>query len=338
MLKKTIFLFLLILLTSAAVFAQRGTARGETVEIRFASSLPRNSDWGRALDRLAADWERVTNNSVRVVISHDGREGGEAQMLSSLSSNSIQVAIFTTHGISEICPPVMTLSAPFIIKNDAEFDIVFNELRPVLENRVHNDFVIIAWSKGGWVYVFSKEKVFTPTDLRQQRMASGSEFQNLNLAFRTMGFQVVETDMVSLAPRLASGMVNAIYLIPAAIAPMQLHRHLGNMLNLPIAPIMGAIVMNRVTWNRLTPSHQQEILRASQRIADEFDRAMPRTESNAVASMGRSGLTVNRLTAAQEDLWRKELEEALPSLVGPVFDRDIFQRMIAILERARSRR
>jgi TRAP-type C4-dicarboxylate transport system substrate-binding protein len=109
------------------------------------------------------------------------------------------------------------------------------------------------------------------------------------------------------------------------------------MLEMPISPVMGGIVMNRVTWNKLSQAHQQEILRVTQRIAAEFDAATPQTETNAISAMGRDGLSVNRPTQVQENLWRTELEAALPSLVGSVIDRDIYQRINAILERARSR-
>ena len=62
---------LLFLFSANAVYAQRGTARSEVVNIRLASALPRNSDWGRALERLVADWKRVTGNQVNAVVHHD---------------------------------------------------------------------------------------------------------------------------------------------------------------------------------------------------------------------------------------------------------------------------
>ena len=339
MAKKIFILFLTIFVFLGAVnsvFAQRGTASGNVIQIRFASPLPRNSDWGRALDRLAAEWMRITNNAVRVSVIHDGLQGGESQMLSALSSNDIQVALLTSAGISEICSPIMTLSIPFLIRNDAEFDVVLNEVIPFLDSRVNNDFVVIAWSKAGWVYVFSQNPVFTPDDLRRQNMATNEEYKDINQAFRLMGFRLVETELTSLAQRLATGMINAIYFLPAAVAPMQLHRHLGNMLDVPIAPFMGAIVMNRVTWNRISPAHQQEMIRVTQRISAEFDVSMPRAEANAIASMRGSGLRINKPTPEQENMWRTELDNTMPALVGPVFDRDLYQQITNVLQRTRS--
>jgi TRAP-type C4-dicarboxylate transport system substrate-binding protein len=331
----TVFFFLFSLNT---VFAQRGTARSEVINIRFASPLPRSSDWGRTLDRMAADWEKATNSSVRVVVNHDGREGNETKMLSSLSSDAIQVALFTSAGISEICPAVMNLSVPFMIKNERELDAVMQNILPELERRVRNEFVILAWSKGGWVYIFSKEGILTPDDLKRQKLGTTAELRDMNTVFRTMGFNMVETDWVSVGTRLATNTINAVYVIPAIIAPMQLHRNLSHMLEMPIAPVMGAIVMNRVTWNKLSAAQQQEIVKVTKRIATEFDATVSRTEANAISAMGRDGLNVNRPSQTQQDLWSRDSQIALPSLMGTIFDRDLYNRINTILERVRSGR
>jgi TRAP-type C4-dicarboxylate transport system substrate-binding protein len=332
------FLFFFLFFTSDLVFAQRGTTQEGTVNIRFASPLPRNSEYGRALDRLAADWQRATNNQVRVVVSHDGREGSETRMLSSLSSNAIQVAIFTSAGMAQICPAVMNLSVPFLIRNEAELDLVLQDVLPSLEAQVRDEFVVLAWSKGGWVYLFSRELVLTPEDLRRQRIGTSSELGDMNTVFRTMGFNLVEADWVGVGQRLASGMINTIYLTPALLAPMQLHRSLNHMLEMPIAPVMGAIVMNRVTWNRLSPAHQRELLRLTRQMAADFDSSMSRTETNAISAMGRDGLRVNRPTQVQQEMWYTELRNAIPSLLGTVFDRELYSRINVILERTRSGR
>jgi TRAP-type C4-dicarboxylate transport system substrate-binding protein len=290
------------------------------------------------LDRLAADWQRATNNQVRVAVSHDGREGGEAMMLSKLSSNDIQVAIFTSAGMGQISPAAMNLSVPFLIRNEAELDLVLQDVLPILNAQVRDEFVVLAWSKGGWVYLFSREMVLTPDDLRRQRIGSSPEQADMNMVFRTMGFNLVETEWTNVGQRLASNIINTIYITPSLLAPMQLHRNLNHMLEMPIAPVMAAIVMNRVTWNRLSPAHQQEILRLTRQLAAEFDASMSRTENNAISAMGRDGLRVNRPTQAQQEMWYTELRNAMPSLLGPVFDRDLNNQINAILERSRSGR
>jgi len=318
------------------VYAQRGSAAGNVINIRFASPLPRSSEWGRALDRMASDWEKATNNKLRVVVSHDGREGDESKMISSLYSNAIQVGVFTSGGMMDICPSVMNLSIPFMIKNENELDLVLNDMLPLINNRVKKDFVVLAWSKGGWIYIFSKEKVLTPDDLRKQRLSTSPELRDMNTVFRTMGFQLVETDFTNMGSKLASNAINAIYIIPASVAPLGLHKSLSHMLDVPIAPILGAIVMNRITWDKLSAANQQDLIKATKKIALEFDASEVKAETNAIAAMGNDGLSINKPNQTQQDMWSNDLKNAMPSLVGPIFDRDLFNRLNSILDKARS--
>ena len=326
-----------LLAAPGAVFAQRGGRAGDAIEIRVASPLPRNSDWGRTLDRIAGEWARVTNNTVRTRVIHDGLEGGEPRMLSSLATNNVQAALFTSFGLSEIVPEVMNLSVPFKIRNDAELEMVLRDILPVLEDKTSNtNFVVLAWSKAGWVNIFSREPIHEPNDLRRMRMATNTESENMNTVFRGMGFTLVEAEPADMGTMLANGMINALYQTPAAIAPMGLHRHLGHMLDMPIAPFMGAIVLNRVTWDRLGPERQRAMMDVTRRIAAEFDSTMPRTVANAMNSMQRDGLMVNRPTQQQQELWHNEAVRSLPPLLGNTFNRDMHYRISMILERSRN--
>jgi TRAP-type C4-dicarboxylate transport system substrate-binding protein len=321
-----------------AVFAQRGSGQG-TIEVRLASPLPRNSDWGRGLERIAADWARVTNNQVRLRIIHDGLEGGESKMITSLNANNIQAGLFTSAGLSEICPSVVTLSVPFLIRNEAELDNVLEKALPFFEDKLSKtNYVVICWSKGGWINVFSKDVVFSPDDLRRQRLGSSAELKDINVTFRTMGFQVVETDVVDLGTKLASNMINSLYLIPEAIVPMGLHRNLSNMLDMSIAPVMGAIVINRVTWNKLGADRQKAILDVTRRFALDFEASMAKTSANAITAMRRDGLKINKPSQAQEDLWHAEVTKAMSALVGTTIDRDLYNQINDILTKTRSGR
>jgi TRAP-type C4-dicarboxylate transport system substrate-binding protein len=292
---------------------------------------------------MAVEWSRITNNQVRLRVLHGGTEGGEGKMLLSLASNTIQAAAFTSFGISAIEPSVMTLSAPFLIRDDPELNAVLTEIQPELERRINNqtDYVIVAWSKVGWVNVFSKEPVFVPDDLRKQKIATNADSADLNEAFKRMGFQLVDTDITDVGPKLMSGAVMAVYQSPAAVAAFQLHNQLKNMLSVNLAPFMGGFVANKVTWKKieeLNPRYPQELTRATRRLAAELDASMQQTITNAITVMGRGGLKVNRPTPAQEQLWYDDVERVVPALLGTTFDREIYQKISAVLTRHRGGR
>ncbi|MDR2923098.1 MAG: TRAP transporter substrate-binding protein DctP [Treponema sp.] len=323
-----------VLFTNAA-FAQRGS--NKALEVRLASFMPRNSDWGRCLDRLAADWAQVTGNRVTLRVIHDGLEGGEQKTLSSLSADNIQAALFTSFGLHTICPSVMTISIPFFIRSEAELDLVIKDVGPSLEAQIDKSkYVVLAWSKGGWVNIFSKDPVLVPDDLRRHRMATNPDDAKLNAAFKAMGFNLEETEIIDIGTKIANNKVNAFYQTPASVAPLGLYKNLKNMLNIPIAPFMGAIIINGVTWNKISRDDQAEILRVTRKTAADFEAVMPRTVTNAVSMMQKDGLKVNGINSAQEQLWYSEVQKAIPSLLGNTFDPKLYGQINEILRKARS--
>jgi len=335
--KRTVFLVLAVFsfFYANTAFAQRGS--NKALEVRLASFMPQNSDWGRSLDRMAADWARVTNNRVTLRVIHNGVEGGERKMLSSLSTDNIQAAVFSSFGLHNICPSVMTLSVPFCIRNEAELDTVLINTIPLLDAQIDKTkFAVLAWSKGGWVYIFSKDPIFAPDDLRRHRMATNPDDGNFNTAFKVMGFNLEETEITDIGTKVANNKVNAFYHAPAAVAPLFLYKQLKNMLDVPIAPAIGAIVINGVTWNKISDSDKNEILRVTRKTAEEFGAIMPRTATSAISMMQRDGLKVNKPSFAQEQLWVAEVQKAMPSLLGNTFDPKLYGQINEILRKYRS--
>ena len=327
--------------------AQRGTAAPsqQVVQVTLFSPLPADTPWGRALNEIASAWARVTNGEVILRVQH-GITQSESTMRLSLDSNTIQAAVFTSVGLSSIEPSIMTVSAPFLIRNETELGVVMREIQGDLEARINRgDFFIIAWSQSGFVNIFSREPVFSPDDLRRSRIASGEEMAEMNHVFRAMGFQVVEGDMGEIGLRLAQGQVTAIYTNPAMIAAGRLHTpvqgNLRNMLSTNIAPVLGGIVINQVTWRRigaLNPRYQQEVIRVTREIAGRLDQSLPITVNNTIQTLTREGLTVNRINPAQEQLWFDEMTRALPSLIGGSLDMNLYNRINDILTRHRGSR
>ena len=337
-----LFVLLLTITSAGTLFAQRGGRAAETMEVKIASPLPRESPWGRTLDRIAAEWNRITSGQVILRAIHGGSEGDEEKMRQSLASNTIQAAVFTSLGLSTIYPPIITLSAPFLIRTQEELNAVMNEIQDGLETRLNSgDYFMLAWSRAGFVNIYSKAPVVVPDELRRQKIASGPEAAEMNTAFKTMGFQIEEASLTDMGQKVATGAVMAVYLPPAGAAAYQIHLELKNMFSMNIAPVLGGIVINQVTWKRigsLNPRYQQDLLKVTRQIAASLDESMQKTNNDAIATMTRAGLTVTRPNQAQEQLWYAELEKSTPVLLGTTYDRDLYQQISSILTRYRGGR
>jgi TRAP-type C4-dicarboxylate transport system substrate-binding protein len=143
--------------------------------------------------------------------------------------------------------------------------------------------------------------------------------------------------MKDLGFKLSSNAINAVYLTPVLIAANMMQKNLPNMLKMPIAPILAAIVMNRVTWNKLDSDQQRKVIEVTRRVTVEFDSVTPKLENTAVDRMLTDGLKVSTPSQTQEELWHNEILKVMPSLIGTTYDRNLYQRISGILEDSRTK-
>jgi TRAP-type C4-dicarboxylate transport system substrate-binding protein len=323
--------FLAMITLPGSVFAQR------VITIKMASVVPENTPWGQFINRIAAEWKRITNGEVNVIIYHNGTAGKEEAVVRNLRVNQLQSGVLSTFGLTEIIPEILTLSCPLFIRNDDELDLVLNDVKSELEDRLNDKgFFTVAWSRVGWIKIFSKAPVFVPLDLKSQKLGTNVEYEKLNQIFKTMGFQMVPVAQDDLLIALNSPMVDAVYQSPIAVGSMQLFGLAKNMASINVAPFMGAVVLNKRTWNSIPEKYKPMMIEAARREERELDRVVRKFEDDMIKTMGNYGLTVNQLSQAQEQLWYDEVDRAMPSMMGTFSDRGFFNRIQAILNNHRS--
>jgi len=330
--KKLLFLLILFFVISP-VFAQRMT-------VRLASIVPENTPWGQSINRLAAEWNRITNGQVNMIVFHGGTAGDESQVMSLLKSNQLQAGVFTSMGLNSITPEIMVISYPFLIRDDKELDEVLRRVKPDLDARMRqNGFVTLTWVRSGWVKVFSKTPVTTPDDLRRLKFGTGFDDPQLVQAFRVFGYQVVPVNLTEQLFALQSNRIEALYNSPILSAGNQTFGLANNMSTVSVAPFMGGILMNEITWRRIPDRYKPALMEACRRAEKEIEDSIANLEAEAIATMKRHGLKVNELTPAQVQLWYDDHAKYENRLVGqsnPIFHREFYFRVKDILTEYRS--
>ncbi|MDR0784735.1 MAG: TRAP transporter substrate-binding protein DctP [Treponema sp.] len=331
--KKLAIVLCVLLIAGAPIFAQN---KGKKVTIKLASLVPEGTDWGRALNRMAKEWSDATDGQVQLIVYHNGSQGSnEADVLRKLKGNQIQAAVFTSIGMALISPEIMTLSTPFLIRNDQELNMVLSAVKPDLEARIQRGgYISLAWAKSGWIRIFSKAPILVPDDLKKQKLGTSNDTPAMNQAFKAMGYQLVPVDFNSVIPSLQSGMIDAVYQSPAAAAGYQLFGVAKNMISFNVAPFMGGIVMNRTAWRSIPDQYKSKILNICKQIEKEISNAIDQIEASAITIMSNNGLVINNATPSQEQLWFADVEQATPGLLEDgVFNKSLYLKIKGLLRR-----
>lgn len=309
------------------------------IVVNVASVAPENTPYGDALNRMAGEWNRITNGEVQLRIYHNGTQGQEEDMYRKLKMNDIQGAVFTSFGLNLITPEILTLSCPFLIRNEAELEYVLANIRPDLIARIEEKgFHCMAWAAVGWIKIFSRYPVFVPDDLKRQKMASEPSETRLIQAFRTMGYQIVPLSLNELVTGLNSGMIDAAYNSPISAAGFQLFGIAKNMATINIAPFLGAIVLNQQAWRRIPAQYREQLERVNRQIEQRLASSVLQLEEETMQAMIRYGLVVNQLSPEQELPWYDDVVRAMPQLLSSgTFDSNTLNRINALLRDYRNR-
>ena len=293
---------LFLLIASAGVLTAQ--------EIKLASVAPEASPWGRALNELALQWRDISNGRIRVRVYHNAIAGDESDILRKMRIGQLQAAVLTSSGMKQVVPEVFSVSVPFMIGSEAELNHVMDRIRPELNeqferNRLH----VLAWTRAGWVHFFSKQPVTYPDDLKRQRLAADPGDPELLQAFRIMGYRPIPVPQQELLTSLNSGLVDSFYTSPLVAAGFQWFGLAPNMLDLKVAPFLGAIVITDAAWRRIPDSMKAALLRSSQSVADAIETEVNALENEALETMKRFGLTVQEVTPQVKSIWERDLAQ-----------------------------
>jgi len=182
------------LLTIALVAASCVSGLAAT-RIRLATLAPEGSVYHKSLLALRDEWRRISDGQVNVVIYAGGKLGGEADVVRQMGLDSVQAAMVTVVGLSEIEPDVEGLqSIPMGFRDFAEVDYVGERLQPILERKLEaKGYVVLGWSDAGWVRFFSTKPILRPSDMKPLKMFSWAGSPETVAIYRSAGFTAVGT-------------------------------------------------------------------------------------------------------------------------------------------------
>ncbi len=314
-----------------------GVVSAWSLELKIASIAPENSPYGAALTQLAAEWEQISNGQVKVRIYHNGIAGGQADVLRKMRIGQIQGGVFTNTAISAVVPQVMSLSIPFLVRNDAELQYVLKGIRPLLDEKLKQQGLKgLAWAEVGWVRFFSKQELQTPEQLKSMRVAVPPDQQTFGEVFKLLGYRPVPIDIPETLSALNSGLVDVIWTSPLAVAGYQWFAVADHMLNLDIAPAVGCIVLSDRAWNRIPAKFRPEFEAAAGRAEAKIQDGLKSLEQNAINIMVKYGLKVTPAPPAIRKEWVSTFETHFNDIVGTIFDRPTFDLIEKELKKYRN--
>jgi TRAP-type C4-dicarboxylate transport system substrate-binding protein len=318
----------------------RAFGADSAVRVRLGTLAPKGSSYVKHLQAMGERWRQAPGGGVLLTIYPDGTMGSESDMVRRMRLGQLQAGMLTAVGLGEIELAVTGLqNLPMMFRSLEEVDYIGEKLQPMLEKRLEEKgFVVLFWGDSGWVRFFSKQPIIRPDDLRKAKLFVWTRSATDIDTYRSMGVNPVPLETVDILPSLQTGLINAVPLPPSIALASQVDRAAPHMLDLAYAPLVGAAVIAKKTWDAI-PSEGRDALRKAAAEAGKLIKADGRRESvESVEAMRKRGLQVHTPTPDIEAEWRRAIEAAYPTVRGAIVPPDIFDEVVKQLQAYRAAR
>lgn len=323
----------------AAAAAPAAPASAPKTVIKIASIAPERSPWGKALEKVAADWERLSNGAVAVKIFAGSIAGSEQDVIRKIRLGALQGGVFSNMGLAKIDPSLTVLSIPFLFHSREEFNAVFERMKPALEKKIEDKgFQVVQWTLAGWVNFFTKAEVLEPDDLKKLKISVTSDFPELEQVWKRMGYEVVTGEQSNLLIQLQSGAASGAYLSPLFAASGQYFALVPHMFAPSLAPLIGGLLLGERAWASIPAELHRPFLEAVAGAAQGlYDETMA-IEADAVKMMKENGLVVHDPPPGVLVKWHEAADRAVDRLIGPVFSKELYDQVVGHVQEYRKSR
>jgi TRAP-type transport system periplasmic protein len=263
------------------------------VTLKLGTMAPESSVWAKSLREMGEGWTSRTGGRVRMRL-FPGTAGSEDQMLRSLRiAHTLQAAQFSAITLGRLDDGFNVFGLPMFFESYEELDGVMRKIGPLLEQRLERqNLTLIQWGFAGWVHIFSRTPVSSVDDLKRLKLFTSTGDDRMAGWYRDNGFNPVPVDASQMLPSLTTGMIQAIPATPLSALMFRWFDHAPYMLDVGIAPLMGATVVSNDAWKALTPGDQEIVLDEARKAGARLRTDVPRLDADAVAKMKEAKLTV----------------------------------------------
>jgi len=311
------------------------TAHAQDVNIIMATLAPAGSPWCQVLEKMGAEWKRISNGRVRLSIRAGGTVGDEPDSVKRLRIHSIQAVALSGAGMGGIEPGVAALQIPMMFDSYEELDYVRDRIAPKLEKRMEaNGFIVLNWGDAGWVHFFSNKEVSRLDDLRKLKLFTWAGDADEVELWKTNGFHAVPLAATDIGQGLMTGLIDAVPTTPLYAETSHIFETAKYMCDVKWAPLVGATIIEKVTWEKIPADQRVEMLKAAQDSGQALRDGIRGMGDRAIATMtqGQPGKRSSRLMVVHADAatvadWRKQAEAVYPKLKGKMIPADLFDEV-----------
>lgn len=320
----------------ALAIPARAARADDPVVLKVATVAPEGSVWLKVMRRMADELKKETGGRLEVKFFAGGVLGDDKVVLDKMRFGQVHAAGLTGVGLGELVPEVRVMELPFQYSSYEQVDCVLDTFRDEFARKFEEKgFVLLGWSDQGFVYVFSKNRIQSPTDMKGAKPWVWEADVLAKAVFKALGLNPVPLALQDVFTSLQTGLVDTVYISPVAAIALQWYTKVSFMVDMPIADGSGAIVIAKAAFDRLPPDIQAILRDKVPKYAKKLSKATRQLNDRSVQVLTEKGLTVLKPDPAQVAGFQARGVEAARSLVGQLYPAALLDRVLKRIQQCR---
>jgi len=327
------------LMTTLLLLALPATPAAARTTLKLATLAPDGSVWQTGLMEMGEQWKQATGGEGTLRVYSGGVAGDEPDMVRKMRTGQLQAATLTISGLAQLDSAFAVFSMPLFYDSYDELWAVVDALDPLMRQRLEErGFVLVGWGVGGWVHFFTKTPVTRVDDLKKLKIFASAGDDRWVQLWKNRGFNPVPLAMTDIQTGLETGLIDGIPTTPLAALSLQWFRQVPYMLDTGITPLIGATVVTKAAWERMSDGERKALLDAGTSLDRRLRSEVPGQDKAAIVEMKKRGLTV---TDALDDPearqgWQRESKALADYMREKAVPAEIFDRAVAVRDAFRA--
>lgn len=322
----------------AVLLALASTPTLAQTVFKVATLAPEGTAWMREM-RAAADAVRTrTDGRVSFRFYPGGVMGNDATVLRKMRVGQLNGGAFTGSELASVYPDTMIYGLPFLFRNQAEVEAVRARMDPlIVEGLAERGLVAVGITGGGFAYLLGTRPIRGREDLVRGKAWVPQGDIISEVTYAEAGVNPVPLSIADVYTGLQTGLVDTVANTPSGTLAFQWHTRVRHLVDMPIAYIIGVLVLDKRTFDRLDAADQAIVHAEMAAGIERLDAQTQRDNEAAREALRGEGIEFFQPNEDELAYWQGIGERAAARLMErEAFSRANYDAMMAALAAARS--
>jgi TRAP-type transport system periplasmic protein len=304
---------------------------------KIATDAPDNSNWIITFKAIDAEMRKQTGGEAGLIVYPAGLMGDQNTVVKKIKIGQLSGGAISSGGLELIYKDFAIMGFPMVFNSVEEYDYTRQKITPFYqEESEKKDFVFLAWTEVGFIYLFSKKQVNSLETLRTAKpfLIEGDEISKA--LFDEFKTSAVQTQLSDILTGLQTNYIDTVFSSPYTLIVTQWFTKVNYMADFPITFMLGGIVVDKKLFYSM-PKNYQEIMRNL--FTENFENLaikIRKDNDNARISLGKNGIKFLPVDKKEKDKFRETCTLTRNKLTDKFYSKEVLDKILKYVDEYRN--